>query len=61
MEPKRGLNYKVLLLIAAAVIMVPIIILFTPFAQYVFFAMTMFSLTAVHAYMYVLYRELLNE
>jgi hypothetical protein len=33
----------------------------TPLSQYVFFVLTICSLVAVHAYMYTLYRELLNE
>ena len=41
--------------------MVPIIIVLTPLAQWVFFLLTMFTLVAIHAYMYTLYRELLNE
>jgi hypothetical protein len=49
------------LFIIAAIIMVPIIIVLTPLAQWIFFLLTMFSLVAVHAYMYTLYRELLNE
>lgn len=51
----------IILLVAAAVVMLPIIIVLTPLAQYVFFLLTMFALVAVHAYMYTLYRELLNE
>jgi hypothetical protein len=50
-----------ILLIAAAIIMVPIIIVLTPLAQWVFFLLTMFGLVAIHTYMYLLYRELLNE
>lgn len=49
------------LLIVAAVIMLPIIIWITGLAQWVFFALTMFALLAAHAYIYTLYRELLNE
>jgi hypothetical protein len=49
------------LFVAAAVVMVPIIILVTPLAQWIFFILTMFSLAAIHAYMYTLYRELLDE
>lgn len=49
------------LLIAAAIVMLPIIIWVTPLAKWVFFLLTMFSLTAIHGYMYTLYRELLNE
>ena len=50
-----------ILLLVAAIIMVPIIIWLTPAAQWVFFILTMFSVVAIHAYMYTLYRELLNE
>ncbi len=51
----------IILLIAAAIIMVPIIIWLTPLAQWIFFLLTMFALVAVHAYIYQLYLELLNE
>lgn len=51
----------VFLLLTAAVIMLPIILWLTPLAQWVFFVLTMAVLAAVHAYMYSLYRELLNE
>lgn len=51
----------VILLFAAAIVMVPIIIWLTALAQWVFFLLTMFGLVAVHAYMYTLYRELLND
>ncbi len=49
------------LLIVAAVIMLPIILVLTPVAQWVFFLLTMFSLTAIHTYIYTLYRELIRE
>jgi hypothetical protein len=58
---RKILCLPVILLVLAAVIMVPIIILLTPLAQWVFFLLTMFALVAIHAYMYTLYRELLNE
>lgn len=58
---RKLLCLPVILLIAAAVIMVPIIIVLTPLAQWVFFLLTMFGLVAIHAYLYTLYRELLNE
>lgn len=57
----RLLFLPIILLVVAAVIMVPIIITVTFLAQWVFFILTMFTLVAVHAYMYTLYRELLNE
>ena len=58
---RKILALPIILLIGAAIIMVPIIILLTPLAQWVFFLLTMFALVAVHAYMYTLYRELLND
>lgn len=58
---RKILFLPVVLLVAAAVVMVPIIIWLTPLAQWIFFLLTMFALVAVHAYMYNLYRELLNE
>ena len=58
---RKVLWLPVLLFIVAAVIMLPIIIWLTPLVQWIFFLLTMFALAAVHAYMYTLYRELLNE
>jgi len=58
---RKILWLPLLLLIMAGLIMVPIIIWLTPLAQWVFFLLTMFALVAVHAYMYTVYRELLNE
>lgn len=58
---RKILALPLILLVIAAVIMLPIIIWLTPAARYVFFLLTMFSLTAIHAYMYTLYRDLLNE
>jgi hypothetical protein len=58
---RKILWMPVVLLAAAAIIMLPIIIWLTPLAQWVFFLLNMFSLAAIHAYMYTLYRELLNE
>jgi hypothetical protein len=51
----------IILLIVAALIMVPIIIWLTPLAQWIFFLLTMFAVVVIHTYMYTLYRELLNE
>lgn len=58
---RKLLCMPVILLVAAAVIMVPIITLLTPLSQWTFFILTMFALLAAHAYTYTLYRELLNE
>jgi hypothetical protein len=58
---RKILCLPIILLVIAAIIMLPIIVWLTPLAQWVFFLLTMFSLVGVHAYMYTLYRELLNE
>lgn len=58
---RKLLFLPVMLLVAAAVIMVPIILVLTPAAQWIFFILTMFGLVAIHAYIYTFYRELLNE
>lgn len=58
---RKILCLPIILLVVAAIIMVPIIAWLTPLAQWVFFLLTMSALAAVHAYMYTLYRELLNE
>lgn len=47
------------LLILGAIIMIPLIIFLTFAAEWIFFLLSMFVLTVVHAYMYTLYRELL--
>lgn len=51
----------VILVVIAAIIMVPVIIALTFLAKWVFFVLTMFTLVAAHTYMYTLYRELLDE
>ncbi len=58
---RKILALPVILVLIAAVLMLPIIILLTPLAQYVFFILTMLALLAIHTYMYTLYRELLND
>lgn len=47
------------LLIVSALVMVPIILVITPVAPWAFFILSMFGLVVIHAYLYVLYRELL--
>jgi hypothetical protein len=49
------------LVVAAAVFMVPISLLFTQVAPFVFFALTVVAIVVVHSYMYALYRELIIE
>jgi hypothetical protein len=58
---RKIIALPIVLLIIAAIIMLPIIVWATPLAQWVFFILTMLSLVAVHGYMYTLYRELLRE
>lgn len=58
---RKILALPLILLIIAAIVMLPIIVWLTPLAQWAFFLLTMLSLTAVHSYMYTLYRELLND
>jgi hypothetical protein len=58
---RKLLALPVLLLIAAAIIMLPIILVVTPLAPWIFFLLTMLSLTVMHTYLYLLYRELLHE
>jgi hypothetical protein len=58
---RKVISLPLILLLVAAVIMVPIIIVITPLAQWIFFILTIFSLTATHTYMYNLYRELLRD
>lgn len=50
-----------ILLIGAAMIMIPIIMLTPTLAQWVFFLLTMTAIAASHTYTYGLYRELLND
>lgn len=47
------------LLMLGATIMIPLVLLVTPVAEWIFFFLSMFVLLIVHAYMYMLYRELL--
>lgn len=58
---RKLLCLPIFLLLVAAIVMVPLIIILAPLASWVFFLLTMFSLAAVHSYVYNLYRELLNE
>ncbi|HYH36525.1 MAG TPA: hypothetical protein VD706_03430 [Candidatus Saccharimonadales bacterium] len=58
---RKLLYLPVLLLVVAAMIMVPVITLLAPLAEWVFFILTMSALLAFHAYVYTLYRELLDE
>jgi hypothetical protein len=58
---RKVLFLPLVLAVVAATIMVPIIIVLAPLAQWVFFVLTIFALTITHAYFYTVYRELLHE
>ena len=47
------------LIVVGAVITIPLILVLTSLATWVFFLLSMFVLIVIHAYMYALYRELL--
>jgi hypothetical protein len=59
MVMRKVLALPVLLLVFAAIIMIPLIIFITPVAEWIFLVLNMAVLAVVHAYMYALYRELL--
>ena len=58
---RKVLVLPLILLVLAALIMLPVILVVTVAAQWIFFALTMFSTVVAHTYLYSLYRELLNE
>ncbi len=49
------------LLIGGALIMLPIILIATPLARWIFFILSTFIILAVHSYMYTIYRELIDD
>ena len=56
---RKILFLPLVLLVLGAIIMVPIILVSTAVAEWLFFGLSMFTLVVVHAYIYTLYRELL--
>ena len=56
---RKVLFLPLILLVASAAIMLPIIMLVTPLAEWAFFALSMALLAVFHSYLYSLYRELL--
>ncbi len=56
---RKVIFLPVILVLLAAIIMVPLILYVTPVAEWTFFVLTMLSLAVVHSYMYGFYRELL--
>ncbi|MFI5270998.1 MAG: hypothetical protein ACHQT9_03060 [Candidatus Saccharimonadales bacterium] len=58
---RKMISLPLILLIIAGIIMLPVILVLTPITKWIFFFLSMFSLIAIHSYLYILYRELLNE
>lgn len=58
---RKILGLPLVLLIISAVVMLPIILILAPLAPLVFYILTVLSLVAVHTYMYLLYRNLMND
>lgn len=58
---RKILFLPLLLVIVASVIMTPVILLVTFLTPWIFLLLTMCVVVVVHAYMYSLYRELINE
>lgn len=58
---RKLLALPITLLIIAAAIMLPIILWLTVLSRWVFFILTMLTLLTVHAYIYTVYRDLLDE
>ncbi len=56
---RKCLFLPFIMLIIAAVITIPVILILTPVAEWFFFFLTMLALAVFHSYMYSLYRELL--
>jgi hypothetical protein len=57
----KVLYLPVLLVIVGMVIVLPVIAIAAPLAQWVFYLLSIGALAAVHTYMYTLYRNLLGE
>ena len=58
---RKILWLPMVLLIITAIIMLPVIAFVASLAQWVLFFLSMTGLVVVNVYMYILYRELLNE
>jgi hypothetical protein len=58
---RKVLVLPVMLLVLAALVMFPVIVIFAPAAQWVFFMLSTIALAVVHSYLYSLYRELLRD
>ena len=57
---RKIISLPIVLFIISAIVMLPIILIAAPLAQLVFYLLTVLSLVAVHTYMYLLYRNLMD-
>lgn len=57
---RKIISLPIVLLIISAIVMLPVILIAAPLAQIVFYCLTVVSLLAVHTYMYLLYRNLMD-
>jgi hypothetical protein len=58
---RKLLFLPIALYVVSGVIMIPVIMIWAPLAQWLFFAMSLVGLFIVHTYLFTLYRELLDE
>jgi hypothetical protein len=58
---RKLLFLPVFLSVISSLIMLPVLFWITPITPWIFYSLTVFSVIVVNAYIYLLYRELLNE
>lgn len=58
---RKILALPIVLFLIGVLIMLPIIYIAAPLAQYILFILSILMIFAVHTYMYLLYRDLVNE
>ena len=58
---RKFLFLIVVLVVLAAIIMLPVILFLTPVAEWLFYLLTFIGIAVIHAYLYTLYRHLLAE
>jgi len=56
---RKVLFLPMVLIVVGGVVTVPVVIYATPFAEWLFFGLTIVSLSVIHSYLYALYRELM--
>mgnify|MGYP007022260333 CR=1 FL=1 len=57
---RKLLFLPIALLVVSACIMLPVILVVTPAAPWIFFLLSMLGIVVIHSYLYTLYRELLE-